>query len=62
MDVKQSKNFCTCGSERKYFQRHDAYYCELCNKWLEPTCDDPDCWFCPDRPEKPSQIIYNQTT
>ncbi len=57
MDVKPSKNFCTCGSERSYCLRHDAYYCELCNKWLEEKCNDPDCLYCPDRPEKPSQVI-----
>lgn len=56
MDVKS--NLCEqCGSERQYSNKYDAYYCELCNKWLEETCDDVECDFCPTRPEKPSQII-----
>lgn len=47
----------TCGSEVQYSNKYDAYYCELCNVWLEKTCEDPECEFCSTRPEKPSQRI-----
>lgn len=41
-------------SARKYSEEHDTYYCEQCNKWLEPKCNDSAyCGFCPDRPDKP---------
>lgn len=59
MDVVQSLNFCTtCGSERKYSNQYDAYYCELCNVWKEEKCGDSE--MCNYRPEKPSQIISNE--
>ena len=55
-----SKNFCSkCRSETKYSNKYDAYYCELCNKWLENTCSDPECTYCQTRPEKPSQMENN---
>jgi hypothetical protein len=50
-----SKNFCKCGSERQYSNRYDAYYCELCNKWIDDKCTNPECEFCSKRPDKPSQ-------
>ena len=49
-------NYCkTCGSEIKYSNKFDSFYCELCNKWLEKTCNDPSCEFCSSRPSKPSE-------
>lgn len=50
-------SFCKdCGSEKQYSNKYDAYFCELCNKWLEEKCSDPDCEFCTKRPELPSQV------
>lgn len=55
---------CTCGKERKYSFRYDAYFCEACDKWLEPHCQlagktsdssSVHCIYCDERPEKPSQ-------
>lgn len=50
---------CLCGKERKYSYRYDAYYCESCDKWLEPRCQAGDitkpCIYCDERPEKPSE-------
>ena len=60
MDVKKdySSPYCpTCKSEKSYSARYDAYYCELCNKWLEVACNDPNCEYCAERPEKPSQCF-----
>lgn len=58
MDV--STRFCRkCSSEKQYNAEYDAIYCELCNEWLERTCDDPECEYCSTRPAKPSQCISN---
>lgn len=46
-------NVCKCGSERKYDNDYDAYYCGPCNVWAEEKCTDPNCEFCPNRPEVP---------
>lgn len=35
-------------------ERHDAYYCGPCDRWLESPCHDAACGFCVGRPEKPS--------
>ena len=58
MDLKKHPNaFCeTCGSEKLYNKKHDALYCELCNKWIEEKCSDPKCEFCQNRPKKPSLV------
>ena len=32
----------------------DTYCCKKCNIWLEKKCQDPKCFFCPYREEKPS--------
>ena len=37
------------------FEKHDAYYCPKCNRWIEPICDDPTCEYCKERPKKPLQ-------
>ena len=36
----------------QYNENYDSYYCGICGEWLEKVCDDPDCTFCPGRPEK----------
>ena len=47
----------SCGGEKQYSNKYDAYYCELCNKWLEDRCADTECELCISRPNKPSQIL-----
>lgn len=44
-----------CGPDGKkavYSKRFDASYCPRCGIWLEETCDDPECEFCRQRPDK----------
>jgi hypothetical protein len=36
-----------------YYEDFDAYFCPQCNNWTESKCSDPDCTYCPNRPEKP---------
>lgn len=43
----------TCGEQNLYYRRWDAQFCPACNTWKEKKCDDPECWFCPGRPEHP---------
>lgn len=41
---------------REHNEKHDAYYCSKCDIWLENQCGDDKCRYCPNRPEKPSQV------
>lgn len=42
-----------CNSELSYNERFDAYFCVKCNDWKEKNCNDPACFYCNERPEKP---------
>jgi hypothetical protein len=42
-----------CGLPRIYHVRYDAYFCAVCNRWLEHSCDDPACEYCRSRPTRP---------
>jgi hypothetical protein len=44
-----------CKHDKRYFEEYDAFYCIKCMKWLEKKCDDPECEFCSERPERPEQ-------
>ena len=44
-----------CGASLAYNEKHDADYCPECDEWVSGQCEDPECEFCRDRPEKPSQ-------
>jgi hypothetical protein len=43
----------SCGALRVYHEKHDAYFCPQCNRWLEGRCSDPTCGYCPERPVTP---------
>lgn len=36
-----------------YSEEYDTYYNEETNEWIEDKCDDPNCEFCINRPDKP---------
>lgn len=42
-----------CGKESEYNMKYDSYFCSDCNIWLEPPCDDNDCTYCKNRPDRP---------
>jgi hypothetical protein len=44
-----------CGLPAKRSGERDAYFCPVCNQWLEGKCGDPDCEFCAGRPARPLQ-------
>jgi len=37
----------------QYSEQYDAYYNSETNEWTEDKCDDPNCEFCGNRPDKP---------
>jgi len=43
-----------CGSRIERDDKHDAYCCRACRRWIEPRCGDRDCEFCRNRPRKPA--------
>ena len=42
-----------CKGRTIHIERYDRYACKHCNRWQEKGCDDPDCEFCGNAPEKP---------
>lgn len=44
---------CACAESTKIKRnvRHDAFFCTGCGAWLETACTDPECYFCPERPQ-----------
>lgn len=49
---------CKCGYSLDHDERYDAYYCIRCNEWTEKKCEDLECFYCRERPEKPRKIAY----
>lgn len=39
---------------RRYNEKYDSFYDDEKDIWLEDCCDERDCTYCPDRPDKPS--------
>lgn len=51
---------CTsCQGKRSYSEPYDAYFCSVCDLWLEDACDDPRCSYCHTRPQKPSLAKFH---
>ena len=48
----------TCNHNRQYNDEFDAYYCDVCDSWLEAKCTDDLCdsGYCANRPDKPSEV------
>lgn len=54
---KSSSNGQKCYAASLYSERYDAYYCKLCDLWLEPRCG-LECNICRGR-RKPSLVETN---
>lgn len=53
----QKKQQCpACQSPIIYDDSFDSYFCAICNEWQEETCDDPNCHYCVQRPERPLPV------
>jgi len=44
-----------CGHPRIYAERWDAFFCPVDDRWLETSCGDPLCPYCPGGPDRPLQ-------
>lgn len=44
-------------ADMHFSDRYDAYYCEPCDIWLEPLCEDPQCPICTRIPLRPSETV-----
>lgn len=53
-------NLCIhCMDELDYSEQFDSAFCPTCDAWREEPCGDPECEYCLERPEKPSDLIDN---
>jgi hypothetical protein len=53
MDSKKKTSFGSLKfipDDSMYCEGYDSYF-DKDNAWLSGTCDDPDCYYCPKRPE-----------
>jgi rubrerythrin len=41
-----------CEANIQYSYKYDAYGCANCGIFFEKKCEDEECEFCPQRPEK----------
>lgn len=37
---------------KQYSEKFDAYYDDETGEWLESKCDDPNCEYCANRPDR----------
>ncbi|SES44419.1 hypothetical protein [Psychrobacillus sp. OK032] len=51
--IEQEKYCPKCKFNFVYYDDFDTYFCPKCNSWIESKCSDPNCKYCPNRPEKP---------
>ena len=38
--------------KKEYSEEYDAYYDSETNEWLEEICEDPECEYCSNRPDR----------
>lgn len=50
-DTEKACNICCHPCVRNDI--YDAWFCPICNIWLEQKCGDSDCEYCKERPERP---------
>lgn len=48
----------TCEEDLFYSDEFDAFFCKKCDVFKEKNCGDKDCYFCINRPEKPSEVKH----
>lgn len=50
----EQEQFCNnCKSNIVYYDDFDTFFCPKCNSWIETKCNDSQCKYCPNRPDKP---------
>jgi len=48
------------GSSLLYCDAHDSELCPSCDRWLSTVCGDPECPYCPGRPQRPSECRHDE--
>lgn len=43
-----------------FFDRYDAVCCVYCDNWIDESCGEPDCPFCANRLDTPSEALFYQ--
>jgi len=51
-----------CYRRLKYNRDYDSYFCSRCNQFKERKCNDPECVYCPERPDRPIKEWDNERT
>ncbi|MFE8700456.1 hypothetical protein ACFYKX_07515 [Cytobacillus sp. FJAT-54145] len=51
--IDKEQTCSNCQANLIYYDEFDAYFCAYCNEWKESKCEDPTCFYCPNRPNKP---------
>ena len=44
-----------CKKKTSFNELYDSYFCKECDRWNEKACNDPKCYHCSKRPDKPSK-------
>ena len=47
-----------CVSDLLFCDMHDAYFCPVCDAWVEAACGDATCDYCKGRAVRPSECIH----
>ena len=51
-----------CGRNESFmFFRFDAKCCLFCDQWISQKCSDPDCPYCAERPDTPSEAFFRES-
>ena len=45
-----------CNTYLCFKERYDTYACDRCNEWKDKVCENEECFYCKDRPEKPNKL------
>lgn len=51
---------CKKGHNTIHDETYDAYFCSICEEWVEKKCSDTACEFCTTRPDKPPKVIMQE--
>lgn len=50
----RAKRCSACGGRVSFCHRHDTFFCQECDVWLEAACSEASCRLCRRRPARPS--------
>ncbi len=59
MNPKRQMDCPQCGTKAIRIDEYDSYACRKCVIWLGNPCSDPECEFCAERPDYPSDVDWD---